>query len=180
MSLKRFLTVLLCLNEVLATPAKSVKSEAGSDIKKSVEIDHFWNKTVSELFGPKAPDCKNQVFPLKNLFPSQKEFQEDFSECRTDITSDSEAVFDKLCLSALFNMQYVCSHIVKSENRSISVSEIDSFVAEDLCTEVMKSAVPIPNCHDVKACNVSLLMAFQFKNASKPLCDACMKTQNSK
>jgi len=182
MFLKRVFTVWFGLNSILLATAKSIKTDAGTSVKKLVDNDPFWNSTVSELFGPKAAECNNSVFPLKKLFKSQSDFRERFPECKADFSPTSDDVTDKLCLSLLYNLHYVCKHVVKEEPKAIPESEIESFDDKDLCQEMAKLAVPIANCHDVKACNVSSMLAFQFKNSSssKPLCDACSKNQSTR
>ena len=79
--------------------------------KKSLPDNSFWNKTITELWGKSPAECANQVFPLKALIEDNK-IQEDFLECSGDLTSTGH--MDKLCISALYNLQYVCKHEVQA------------------------------------------------------------------
>ena len=171
--------ILSTLSAFATLPTESAVVGSASRLKQLPEEVLFGPGSVTELFGNSGISCNNQVLPLKALFPSKSDFLGNFTVC-PDVSTSSEAPLDRLCISTVYNLRYVCEHQVKAEPEPIAESKINSFESKQLCDELTKSAAPIPTCHD-RPCNVSSATAFEFKQVdrAKQLCDACMKNQTT-
>jgi hypothetical protein len=165
---------------MLAVFCSTTNSAALTTVSESA--DSFWNRTTSELWGPIPVTCQNEVFPFKTLIESKNKFRQDFAECQGHLTSQDP--LEKLCISAVFNLKYVCQHKVKSDlsGRNIAESEIESLDDKSLCGNLSKYAAPIAaNCGTDRACNLTSETAFDLKHRDKfeRYCEACKKSASS-
>ena len=172
-----------CILVMLALFCSTTNSATLATAPSPESADSFWNKTTSELWGPSSMTCQNDVFPLKTLAESKK-IGQDFAECHGHLTSQDP--LEKLCISAVYNLKYVCRHKVESDHpdRKIAESEISKFEEDEkFCENLSKSAAPIAtNCGVDRACNLTSETAFDLKQKDKlePYCVACKRSVTSR
>ena len=176
-----FVGALLLLHRTESASVGGHASEVKSGIGKSVEDDNFWATATNELWGPSHPECKNTVFPLKSLI-EEKKLPEDFSECKGNL--NSTVLMAKLCISAVYNLRYICQHEVQtiSQDEDIPVADMENYEADvENCGDLSEAAVAIPTCHNDKACNLTSEVGFELKHEDKlkAFCSACKATEKS-
>ncbi len=157
-------------------------SELESGIGKAGEDDNFLTKATKDLWGPSPLECKNTVFPLKSLVEDRK-LPDDFSECKGNLNTTD--LMTKLCISAVYNLRYVCQHEVQaiSQDEDIPAEDMEKYKVDfENCTDLSEVAVAIPTCHNDKACNLTSEVGFELKHKDKlkPFCNACKSSEKSK